>query len=134
MYLFDTNVLVEIVSRRPRAGLLRRFADLKTGQFNTSAIVIMELRQGTARDRNPAAAWDAIERVLLHNLTVLDFTERIALAAADIDAALERRGRTLPEIDLMIGVTAVAHSLKLVTRNVKDFMDIPGLEIENWVD
>lgn len=36
------------------------------------------------------------------------------------------------EFDLIIGVTALANNLTLVTDNVKDFRYIKNLEIENW--
>jgi predicted nucleic acid-binding protein len=39
-------------------------------------------------------------------------------------------GRPIPAIDSLIGATAVRHSLRLVTRNVRDFADL-GLEVIN---
>lgn len=134
MYLIDTNIFIDFLSRRSRPSIRERLRALKTGQYNTSSIVLMELRQGTARDDDPTAAWKTVEDKLLPNLTVLEFTRKDAIDAADIDAALGRRGRTLPEIDLMIGATALNHGLILVTRNVRDFRDIPGLTIENWFE
>jgi len=35
--------------------------------------------------------------------------------------------------DLMIGVSAIVHGVTLVTHNVKDFVNIPGLQIEDWL-
>jgi predicted nucleic acid-binding protein len=39
-------------------------------------------------------------------------------------------GRTLPAIDGLLAATALAHNLKMVTRNEKDFV-VPGLEVLN---
>ena len=36
--------------------------------------------------------------------------------------------------DLLIACIALAHDATLVTRNVKDFVNIPGLTVENWAD
>ena len=36
------------------------------------------------------------------------------------------------EFDLLIGVTAKQNKLTLVTDNVKDFVNIEGIKIENW--
>jgi len=33
----------------------------------------------------------------------------------------------------MIGVSAIVHGVSLVTHNVKDFINIPGLQIEDWL-
>lgn len=37
------------------------------------------------------------------------------------------------EFDLLIGVTALQNKLTLVTDNIKDFVNLEGLKIENWV-
>ncbi len=36
------------------------------------------------------------------------------------------------EFDLLIGVTATENKLTLVTDNLKDFVNIEGIKIENW--
>ncbi len=58
------------------------------------------------------------------------------------DAAIAHFGRlrkqkNLKKIgrpDLLIACIALARNALLVTRNTKDYRDIPGLRIENWVD
>jgi tRNA(fMet)-specific endonuclease VapC len=36
--------------------------------------------------------------------------------------------------DLQIASIALAHRATLVTRILKDFQQIPGLQVENWAD
>jgi predicted nucleic acid-binding protein len=36
--------------------------------------------------------------------------------------------------DLLIACISLAHNALLVTRNVKDYKDVPGLRVENWAD
>ena len=38
------------------------------------------------------------------------------------------------DFDLLIGCTAVAEGLVMVTQNVKDFKNIKDINIENWID
>lgn len=38
------------------------------------------------------------------------------------------------EFDLIIGVTAQANEMILVTDNIKDFRSIENLNLENWVE
>ncbi len=37
------------------------------------------------------------------------------------------------EFDLLIGVTAIENKLTLVTENTKDFNNLAGIMIENWI-
>ncbi len=47
---------------------------------------------------------------------------------------LRKIGRPMhDEFDLLIGLTAIANKLILVTDNVKDFVNLQELQIENWV-
>lgn len=39
----------------------------------------------------------------------------------------------ISDFDLLIGSTAIANDLILITENVKEFERISGIEIENWV-
>jgi tRNA(fMet)-specific endonuclease VapC len=48
--------------------------------------------------------------------------------------ALRRAGKPTGEIDLFIGATAIFHNLVLVTRNTKDFTNLEGIQLENWID
>ena len=36
------------------------------------------------------------------------------------------------EFDLLIGVTALENKQVLVTDNVQDFINLDGIQIENW--
>jgi tRNA(fMet)-specific endonuclease VapC len=49
-------------------------------------------------------------------------------------ARLKRNGRTVGEFDLLIGATALRYDLTLVTRNTKDFENLAGIQLENWID
>ena len=68
------------------------------------------------------------------------FRERILLIGSAFDlfaehkAHLRRTGRIIDNFDLLIGCTALAHDLTLVTRNIRHFVNLPGLHLENWVD
>ena len=48
-------------------------------------------------------------------------------------ARLRIAGTPVTEFDLLIGCTAVANKMVMVTQNVKDFKNIKGIQIENWI-
>jgi len=45
-----------------------------------------------------------------------------------------RKLKKVGRADLLIAAIALAHRATLVTRNVRDFQQIPGLILENWAD
>ena len=52
--------------------------------------------------------------------------------AARIRATLEQRGEPIGPIDVLIAGTALAQTAVLVTRNVREFERVPGLQVEDW--
>ena len=52
----------------------------------------------------------------------------------ELKAKLEKSGKTIDDMDLLIGSTALTHNLILVTNNISHFERIEGLEIENWTE
>ena len=47
---------------------------------------------------------------------------------------LDRKLRKIGRGDLLIASIALAFRARLVTRNTRDYQNIPGLRIENWAD
>lgn len=65
-------------------------------------------------------------------MPVLEFDQ----AAAAEYAALRRtklRNHVGP-LDLRIAAIVLAHDATLLSRNLKDFEQVPGLKVENWLD
>jgi tRNA(fMet)-specific endonuclease VapC len=58
-----------------------------------------------------------------------------AASAAEFDRL--RQNKKLKKIgrgDLLIACIALAHRATLVTRNLRDFRQVPGLQVDNWAD
>jgi tRNA(fMet)-specific endonuclease VapC len=55
--------------------------------------------------------------------------ERFAPVYGRLLASLARAGRSISTMDLLIATSAVVDEAPLVTRNVKDFKRVPGLEL-----
>ena len=53
---------------------------------------------------------------------------------AEEKARLALAGTPTGDFDLLIGCTAVAEDMVMVTENVKDFQNIKGIQIENWIE
>jgi tRNA(fMet)-specific endonuclease VapC len=70
---------------------------------------------------------------ILDDLTVLDVDLPVARKYGEFQAAFRDVGQPAPEMDLLIGSTALIHGLTLVTHKVQDFVNIPSLHIVDWL-
>lgn len=131
-FLLDTNVLSEIIRKRPSASVVDRLRALPPQALFTSSICLMELRFGAARVPHGAALWERIRREVLPLVTILPVGEAVAQRAGETLAALESRGALIGVEDLLIASTALTHGLAVVTRNVKHLSRVAGLEVESW--
>jgi tRNA(fMet)-specific endonuclease VapC len=70
-------------------------------------------------------------RAVLHNACPISFSTAVARRCASLREQLRTAGkRVRPRaLDLLIAATALDHNLTLVTRNVKDYDDIPDLRL-----
>lgn len=50
-----------------------------------------------------------------------------------IRAHLERRGRTIGSLDMLIAAHAVSADVVLVTHNTREFRRVAELRIEDWL-
>ena len=51
-----------------------------------------------------------------------------------IRAQLEKDGKKIGDMDMLIAATALHENLIVVTGNTDHFERIPGLKIENWME
>jgi len=132
MFLFDTNILSELVRKRPNPGLMKRLADVPRSVSFASEITLFELRYGAMRRDDAAAFWEKLETRILPTVTWLPADRAVMLRGADLVAELEESGQIIGNEDCWIAATAIQHRLTLVTRNVRHFFRIPGLKTANW--
>ena len=131
-YLLDTNVLSEVIKKRPEPSVLARLREVAPASVFTSAVCVAELRYGARRRPGGDALWERIAREVLSRVRVLPVGEREALRAGDLLADLEAAGQPIGIEDVLIGATALAGSLTVATRNVRHFRRLPGLAVESW--
>ena len=132
MFLADTNVLSEVLRPRPNVSVVRRLHATHRAALFASEVTRQELRYGAALHARAAEIWRKVERDILPLTSWLAIDERVALDAADLRAALRRRGTPIGVSDLFLAATARVHDLVLVTRNVRHFANVPDLAVENW--
>jgi tRNA(fMet)-specific endonuclease VapC len=78
------------------------------------------------------ALWARIEADVLPRCAWLPIDADISIRTADMSARLRLAGQPLASADLVIAATASVHEFIVVTRDVRHFERIPGLQVEDW--
>jgi tRNA(fMet)-specific endonuclease VapC len=128
-YLLDTNTASYIIKGN-RPAVDRRLASAPVAWVAISAVTEGELRFGAARLPGAAHLHRIIEEFFLR-VAILPWDSGAASQYGGLRAALEREGRPMGNLDLMIAAHALALGLTLVTNDAA-FGRIRGLKVENW--
>ena len=128
--MLDTNICIYVIKQQPRA-VLQRFATFPVGDLGLSVITLAELEYGASKSGDPARNREALEQ-FVSPLEIAVFDRPVTVAYGRIRALLEKRGRLIGSMDLLIAAHALSLNVRLVTKNVKEFKRVPGLRVENW--
>lgn len=130
-YLLDTNICIYIIKKKPE-GVIKRFLKMKPDSVAISSITVSELYYGVAKSSRHDENTVALEQFLLP-LTVINFNKEDSISYGNLRAELERKGKLIGAMDMLIAAQALSRDLILVTNNEREFKKIDGLSIENWV-
>lgn len=128
-YLLDTNTASYVIKGnfpRVRARLL----DVPMADVGISVVTEAELRFGVARRPEAARLKIAVEEFLLR-VDVLPWDSDAAKEYAQLRAALERDGKPMGNLDMMIAAHALAAEVVLVSHD-RVFGRLKGLRTEDW--
>lgn len=129
MIHLDTGFVVDLQREVDRAGAAAAFlAAHPTEPLTLSVYVLCELEAGVKLARNPERERGRL-LTLVEGMTIAYPDDRFAEVYGRTFATLERRGKRMPAMDLLIAVAALADGAPLVTRNVKDFASLPDLRV-----
>jgi tRNA(fMet)-specific endonuclease VapC len=127
-FMLDTDISSYIIKRRP-ATLVEKF-QMHGDMLNVSVVTAAELRFGAEKAARPKLT-DLVE-AYLDRLAILDWTNDVTRHYARIRSALERSGKPIGNMDLLIASHAVSLGMTVVTNNLKHFSNVPGLKVEVW--
>ena len=68
----------------------------------------------------------------LERLAILDWSNEVSGFYARIRAELERSGKPIGNMDLLIASHAVSQGSTLITNDLKHFSSVSGLNVEVW--
>ena len=128
-FLVDTDVCSAHL--RSVGDVERRFMQ-HTGSLYLSTISLAELYAWVSRKKSPPRHLDGL-MAFLSDVTILDVDHEVARCFGQLRGNMLDRGQVVPGMDLLIAATALVHGLVMVTHNTKHFIDIPGLNVEDWL-
>ncbi|MCC6493668.1 MAG: type II toxin-antitoxin system VapC family toxin [Pirellulales bacterium] len=135
LFVLDSDTLSLLENGHP--GLSARIASHSATEISVAVIVVEEALSGwysmIRKAKNPrqlALGYDELADTVsaLSGIRILRYTEAaIARFHGLLKARLNVRAN-----DLRIAAIALEHNAIVVTRNVRDFMVVPGLIVEDW--
>ena len=120
-YLIDANAVVYAMDQGHEA-LTARIADCAPGEIALSTISFAEVAYGTYVGKPPPPE---LLEAFVAVVPLLAFDEAAARTYATLPFKRARFDRLLAAHALSIGAT-------VVTANLADFADVPGLLVEDW--
>jgi len=127
-YLIDTNICIYYI--KGKFDLKDKFEKAEVENCYISEITLAELMFGVEnsekKEKNRKALGD-----FLTGVKIVPIFHSLDLYAKE-KSRLRKAGTPIDDFDLLIGVTAVANRLTMVTNNRDHFMRIRGITVEDW--
>lgn len=131
MFVLDTNTVIDYFKGRGKVA--ERLLAVPPREIALPSIVAYEVWVGVLGSENAKRRQSQYEQ-FLSAIEVIPFDSTASRRAAELRHTLERRGASIGPLDTLIAGTALACGAALVTRNVKEFGRVAGLEVVNWHD
>jgi tRNA(fMet)-specific endonuclease VapC len=129
-YLLDTNICVFLF--RNQFDIASVMLEKGLENCYVSEITVAELRYGAENSANPQKHHHLID-TFLRRIETISIADSIFVYAKE-KVRLQKAGISIhDEFDLLIGATAIANDMILVTDNEKHLNRLSKIKIENWI-
>jgi tRNA(fMet)-specific endonuclease VapC len=105
MFLFDTDVITNVLKKRPAPSLLERLASVPMSQQHISTVTVAEIVYGAMKSNRPEYHLNNLEQILLPSANVVGFDTKAA-TFAELEG--KEGNARLDLADLEIASTAIA--------------------------
>lgn len=130
MIHLDSTFLVDLLreARRGPGPATAFLESIEDQEVAFSIHALCELHAGAELSNHPSRERHAIERICAA-LTLRHTGDDLAPAYGRILATLQKSGRSIAPMDLLIAAAALVDEAPLVTRNLDHFQRVPGLTV-----
>ena len=127
-YLLDTNICIFYL--KGRFDLDTKVRNVGVENCFISEITVAELKFGAENSEHVERNRSVVTN-LLSVFQVIPIFGSLDVYAKE-KARLRKRGDLIDDFDLLIGATAIANELIMVTNNTKHFVRMDGMILEDW--
>jgi predicted nucleic acid-binding protein len=125
-FLLDTNVVSELIARRPDPKVIHWVESQDTESVFLSVITVGELNRGIqrlpdSRRKKALSDWLTGDLLIRFGDRILPLDVAVMMSWGALVARMEAGGQPIPAIDSLLAATASEHGLTVATRNVHDF-------------
>ena len=124
--LLDTDWAISYLNRVPRT--MSRMDELRAEGISISIVSVAELYEGVLNSNNPVRDENLMTE-FLGQYPVISLDVPICRIFGTERARLRATGTLIPDMDLLIGATALHHDLTLLSNNRRHFERLQGLHI-----
>jgi len=131
MACLDTSFIIDLIRGKEDVRLIKEKLDKSSDPIVVASPSVTELIKALKIGKVKKAEKEKIYD-LIYSFVVLSLDRESAVLAGEIEADLITKGQTIDIEDIMIGAIAISNNEKVVTRNIKHFKKIKGLEVEGY--
>ncbi|MEQ9466926.1 MAG: type II toxin-antitoxin system VapC family toxin [Ekhidna sp.] len=128
-YLLDTNICIYLF--RGKYEIDEKIIEREVENCAISEISLAELTYGAENSANPKKHLQIISD-FISQIPILPIYDAIPIYGK-LKSDLRKKGTLISDFDLLIGATALANKMIMVTENESEFSRLENLKIENWV-
>ena len=129
MYCLDSDIMIQVI--RGDKELKKKIDPIEPENVYFTTVTLCELFKGAYKSKKKEESVQFLYEIL-KNYKVLSLNIRSSEIFGMDFSKLEKIGKPTQILDLMIASITKANNLILITRNKKDFENIPDLKLEVW--
>ncbi len=131
-HLLDTNTCIFLIKQN-LTRVLDNLEKHSLSEIGISMITVAELEYGVEKSQQKERNRQALERFLLP-LELVEFDRAASQQYGEIRAELQRIGQPIGLMDMLIAAHARSLGVTLVSNNLREFLRVSGLKVEDWTE
>jgi len=127
-YILDTNICVYLF--KGKFEIDKKLINVGLENCSISEITLAELVYGAENSSNPEKHHELINS-LIEDVSIIPIFDAIQTYGKQ-KSRLRKQGVLISDFDFLIGSTAIANDMVMVTQNTREFERLEGIKLEDW--